>query len=186
MSSRGNISRKNPTYSLINKVRIDDIPQEGLCVQFFATSEELKDLKERLCVEKFITLQAEVTIRNGETIGRNFEAWGTARAQFVQHCVATLEPLNSAIQTAISVRFSEDAQTGEGEWEIGLDDEYPPELIVSGTVDVGEAIIQHLALEIDPFPRSPGVPYLDVSSDENGIKNKSFARLSGLRNKPEN
>ena len=41
MSSHGNISRKNPTYSLINKVRINDISQEGLCVQFFATSEEL-------------------------------------------------------------------------------------------------------------------------------------------------
>ena len=135
---------------------------------------------------KFIALEAEITIRNGGTIGRTFEVWGTVRTHFVQHCVATLEPLNSAIQTAISVRFSEDAQTGEGEWKIGLDDEYPPELIVSGTVDVGEAIIQHLALEIDPFPRSPGVPYLDVSSDENGIKNKSFARLAGLRDKLEN
>ena len=80
MSSHGNISRKTPTYSLINKVRIDDIPQEGLCVQLFANSEELKDLEERLCVEKFIALEAEITIRNGETIGRTFEVWGTVRA----------------------------------------------------------------------------------------------------------
>ena len=51
---------------------------------------------------------------------------------------------------------------------------------------MGEAIIQHLAFEIDPFPRIPGIPYRDVSSDENGKKNKPFARLSRLSDKLEN
>ena len=70
--------------------------------------------------------------------------------------------------------------------KIGLDDEFPTQLIINVTIDVGEAIIQDLALEIDPLPRWPGVPCLDVPSDENDINNKAFARLSGLRDKHEN
>ena len=56
MSSQVNISQKKLTCSLTNKVLLDDVPQEGLCVRFIATNEELKHLEERLCVEKFIVL----------------------------------------------------------------------------------------------------------------------------------
>ena len=35
----------------------------------FSTNEELKNLEDRLNVGKFIALEAEVTIRNGMTIG---------------------------------------------------------------------------------------------------------------------
>ena len=98
----------------------------------------------------------------------------------------TLKPLSSCVQTAILVRFSEDAQTWEGDCEIELDDEHPPEMIVDETVDVGEAIIQHLAVEIEPFPRSPGVPYLDVTSNEIDKLNRPFAGLSRLRDKLKN
>ena len=100
--------------------------------------------------------------------------------------MCTLETLNLAFQIVISARFSEDPQTQEGEWEIDLDDEQRPELIINGIDDVVEAIIQHLAFEFDLLSRSPGVPYLDMSSDENSIKNKAFAGFSGLRDKLEN
>ena len=155
-------------------------------MQIFANNEKLKGLEERLCAGRVIALEAEVTINKSETASRNFEVWGTLRAQLAQNCVATLEPLNTVVQTDISVRFSEDVQTGKGDCEIGLDDEHPPETIIDGMVDVGEAIVQHLALEIDPFPRSSGAPYLDVSSDEKDLKNKPFAELSGLRDKLKN
>ena len=63
---------------------------------------------------KIYCIGGRITIKNEETSDRNFEVRGSLRAQFIQHCVATLEPLNSAIQSAILVRFSEDARTGKG------------------------------------------------------------------------
>ena len=76
-------------YSRNNHMYLDDIPREGLCIKVFATNEESKHLEQSLCVNKFIVLQAEVTIRSVETIGQYFDIWDTLRAQFFQHFVAT-------------------------------------------------------------------------------------------------
>ena len=46
---------------------------------------------------------------------------------------------------------------GDGGREINLtiDDDEVPEPLVGGIIDLGEAATEHLALEIDPFPRNP-------------------------------
>ncbi len=186
MSDKETNSLNSLTYSFITKVQLDDVPHEGLCIQFCATNKELRDIEQRLCLEKLNALEAEVTLLRRGAGSPDVEVQGTMRACFVQYCVVTFEPLDTAIEAAISARFSEDADTEEDDCEFGLDDELLPEMIVDGSVDVGEAIIQQLALEIDPFPRSPGVPYMDVSSGEIGTKNGPFMELSGLRDKLEN
>ena len=49
-------------------------------------------------------------------------------------------------------------------------------------VDVGEAVTQHLALALDPYPRAEGVALSDVWHAEPDADSHPFAKLARLRN----
>jgi len=83
-------------------------------------------------------------------------------ADVVQSCVATLEPVASRIDSVLERLYSHDV---DDEWgdpaEIDgtrdeATDEAFPEPLTGGSVDIGETAAQHLALELDPFPRAAG------------------------------
>src|SRR3546814_17044110 len=42
------------------------------------------------------------------------------------------------------------------EVEFTLADEDPPEPFENGCIDLGEIVVQHLAVALDPYPRAPG------------------------------
>jgi hypothetical protein len=42
----------------------------------------------------------------------------------------------------------------------------PPELLVGNTLDVGEAIAEHLALALEPYPRAPGAEFQILAEAE--------------------
>jgi hypothetical protein len=43
--------------------------------------------------------------------------------------------------------------------EIDLDADDPPDVLESENLDIGAYVVEQLALEIDPFPRKPGVEF---------------------------
>ena len=71
------------------------------------------------------------------------------------------------------------------------DAEESPEPFTHGAVDVGEAVAEQLALELDPFPRAPGAAFdgfstgsKSVGADDTGDAGP-FALLARLKEKPE-
>lgn len=101
-------------------------------------------------------------------------AEGDLRAEVVQTCVVSLDPVAQSVREVFTVRF-----VPEGE-EIGDEDpESPDELPYAGTtIDVGEAVAEQLALALDPYPRRPDA-VMDPSADAEGLG--AFAALAGLR-----
>ncbi len=81
---------------------------------------------------------------------------GSIRAAVVQTCVISLAPVQAAIDEEIAVNFAESAGNDPEELEIAYDADDPPEPIVNGRIDLGEAVAQQLALALDPYPRAPG------------------------------
>ncbi len=78
-------------------------------------------------------------------------AQGQLRAEVTQDCVVTLEPFDSVLEEAFSVRFVAD-EPGED-----IDPESEDEIPYDGaTIDLGEAAAEQLALGLDPYPRRPG------------------------------
>ena len=63
-----------------------------------------------------------------------------------------------------------------------------PELLDTQEIDVGELVAQHMALALNPYPRSPGAA-LELSTDEAQIPNLAirldnpFAKLGQLKHK---
>ena len=88
---------------------------------------------------------------------------GRWRADVVQTCGVTLEPLESQLSGEFDVRAvpadSAAAPSGEGEAGIDLEADDPPDVLETDRVDLAAYVIEHLALEIDPYPRKPGVEF---------------------------
>ena len=55
--------------------------------------------------------------------------------------------------------FAAESEDDKDEVDLSLDEEDPPDPIVGGIIDIGEAVAEHLALALEPFPRAPGAEF---------------------------
>jgi hypothetical protein len=91
------------------------------------------------------------------------------RAHVVQTCGVSLEAFASDLTGAFLVRVvppsSPYAPQPSAEVILDLDAEDPPDLLQGDGVDVGAYLLEHLALELDPYPRKPGAAFDPPASE---------------------
>ena len=138
-------------------IRLDQVGK-GTGRRLVADEAQRAILAEQLELDSLDLLEAEVEVLPW---GRDYEIKGAFRASILQTCGVTLEPLPSQIEGRFSVKASETPREEEHDphMEIGLETPDPPVLIENGEIDLAAYVIEHLALEIDPFPRKPGVEF---------------------------
>ena len=80
-----------------------------------------------------------------------------------QTCGVTLEPLESKLEGDFDLKMlpagSPNAPAEPEESVLDPEAEDPPDLIEGEEIDLGALVVEQLALEIDPFPRKPGVEF---------------------------
>lgn len=135
-----------------------------------------------LDLDELRQLRAEVTVSpwfDGAEIN------GVWEADVVQTCGVTLEPLESRLSGHFIVRAvppgSSHAPDPTAEIAIDLEAEDPPDVLEGDSLDLAHYVIEDLALEIDPFPRKPGVEFEPPAESEDL---SPFAVLRRLQ-KPE-
>ncbi|WP_293676616.1 DUF177 domain-containing protein [uncultured Phenylobacterium sp.] len=115
----------------------------------------------RLGLESLPALTADVTVKpwlDGVEIAGRFDA------VVEQICGVSLDPFDQPVEGEIAVHAvppgSPHAAAPEG-GELELDPDAPdaPDILAGDAVDVAAYVVEHLALEIDPFPRKPGVEF---------------------------
>ena len=90
-------------------------------------------------------------------------------ADVVQSCVVTLEPVPSRIEDAFVLVYDEDAgEPAEAETVVLLKGQDSPEPWSGDVIDVGEAVAEHLALALDPYPRATGADSSALGSAPGG------------------
>lgn len=92
------------------------------------------------------------------------EVTGRFKAVVEQICSVSLEPFEQPVEGEIEVRAvpadSPNAEQAQGgEMELDPDAADPPDVLTGDAVDVAAYVVEHLALEIDPFPRKPGAEF---------------------------
>ena len=106
---------------------------------------------------------------------------GRWRAQIVQICSVSLDPFESALAGEFLVRVvpqgSPNAPQVEHEMVIDPDAEDPPDVLDGETIDLGAYVVEHLTLELDPFPRKPGVEFEEPEATPKGSPFDVLARL---------
>lgn len=155
-------------------------------VRIAADDAERAALASRFGLNRLDRLEADYALA---VVSGGWVATGTLSADAVQACVATGDDVPAHIAAPFTIRFvREETLAGSGpDEEVELDDAALDVMtMVDGRIDIGEAVAQTLALELDPFPRSAGADAFlrekGVVSDED-VGGTLAAGLRGLLGK---
>lgn len=145
-----------PPPPLSEPVRLNQV---GLGVERVLTPDDAARLRiaQMLDMVELSSFEAVLSLKPSST---GWTLGGRVKAQVVQACGLTLEPLPSAIDEAFEIALVEaDARSeDDAEIEISLEDD-GPDLVEDGVVDLGVYAVEQLALALDPFPRKPGAVF---------------------------
>lgn len=161
-----------PQEELSRVVRLDRVPSRGMDIDVQASEAERAALARRFELLELPALQADVRVQPG--LGGVWTVSGRLRAEVVQACVVSLEPVAQSIDEAFEVRFAAGARA-----EAGADPD-APEPLEGDIIDVGAVVADHLSLALDPFPRAAGVEY-QPEAEPVEVKPNPFAALEQLK-----
>ena len=172
-------------YELSRPVIVDELPSHGKKIDLSPTADELDAIANRLDLVSLDALSGNISIR--PEIGREVSAQGKITADFTQNCVVSGDPVPQSITFDLVRRYSEDASEfddlEDGDDVIGDPMDEGPDPIENGILDVGEAVVEELALQIPPYPRAPGAEFNDIVDDikDDELKPNPFAKLAALK-----
>lgn len=134
-------------------VDVGRLPSGGAIYDLTATPGERAALAERFDLLGLDRLEAEVRLER--LTGGLLRLSAALKADVVQACVVTLEPVRDGIDESFTVLYRAGAEAGETAVVLNGASELV-EPLPSDILDIGEAVAQQLSLALDPFPRAPG------------------------------
>ncbi len=149
-----------------------------------ATAAERAAVARRLGILAVDRLTAELTVKSISS--RLFRVQGTWEAAVQQACVVTLEPVADSPKGSFEAAF--EASDGRRAAPQGADVEIDPEAadpaeaLPAEGIDLGELVVQELAVALNPYPRAPGAEIpAEYRPPEVEEDNGPFAALKVLK-----
>ena len=176
--------------ALSRVIRRDDVPEDGLEVAIDASAEDRAILAETLAIRSVDSVRARLTVTRWRKDG--LAVRGTVRADIVQTCVVTLDPVPERVEEEIECFFLPGYTQGSGavdspsgplpaDLEAARED---PDIddLVDGRIDLGALVAEHVALGLEPYPRKAGSVFeRSESAGEEVAQPGPFAALSTLK-----
>jgi uncharacterized metal-binding protein YceD (DUF177 family) len=167
------------TDRFAHRLRLDQI-RDGERLDLVADDAERGATSRRLGLEAIDRLEAHVTLfKTGEIV----RARGRLCASLAQSCVVTGVPVAAHVDEPFDILFAPEPSGTEPDDEIELGAADCDVVFTDGTaIDLGTAIADTLALNLDPYPRSAGA---DAALKEVGVMTETeaspFAALAQLK-----
>jgi uncharacterized metal-binding protein YceD (DUF177 family) len=162
-------------------VSVARVGEAGLAQSVEAKAAEREKIARYLGLPALAALTAEVTLTPWR--GKGVRVQGTLRADVTQACVVTLDPVHGHVEASFERRFLPPEMLGRDESEqrevfVDPEGEDPAEPL-DRDIDLGEILVEELSLNLDPYPRKPGIEF---HSDEAGAPRETpFATLAKLK-----
>jgi len=171
--------KEAPPFS--RPVRVRDLPAAGTTVTLSASAEERAAIAAELGLLGLDALSADLAVR---PIRHGARVTGTMKAEAVQACVVTLEPVPEAVAEEIDVAFVKpDERPRPAEIDVDPVAADPPDPFDGESIDLGALVVEHLVLGLDPYPRRPGAVF-EAGDDAAGggdDRPSPFATLAKLK-----
>lgn len=91
------------------------------------------------------------------------EITGAWNGIVIQTCGVSLEDFETPLAGAFTVRVlpqdSPNAPTPGAEVDLDAEGDDPPDVLDGDVIDLGAYVVEHLGLDLDPFPRKPGAVF---------------------------
>lgn len=161
--------------------RLDQIGAGEQEVRITADEAERAALSRRFRLLAIDRLEAEYRLRRD---AQGIIAHGRLSARLAQACVVTGDRLPAKVEEDFAIRFLPEPDAA-GDEEVELSEEECDVVFYGGgTIDLGEAAAETMALALDPYPRGPraaeALRAAGVKSEEEAAPLKALAGLKDL------
>lgn len=143
-------------------IRLADVGRAPVSVRLEPDAETREKLAKELKLEALPALSGKLSVRpwldGAEILGRY-------SARVVQICGVTLDPFEEGLEGEIAIQVVPPGSPqalieSEGsEISLDLDAPDPPDVLESDEIDLAHYLVEQLVLDLDPFPRKPGVEF---------------------------
>lgn len=161
-------------------LRLHELGRGPLEVRLAPDAFQRAAIAKRLGLEGLPELSADLSVRpwlDGAEISGRFQA------VVEQVCGVSLDafeqPLDGELFAQVVPNGSPHALDPDAEVELDPDAPDPPDVLDGDAIDLAAYVVEHLALEIDPFPRKPGATFDYAPPQE---ETSPFAALKKLQN----
>ena len=146
------------------------LPKKGERITGSADEQMLVEIAVQLQILRVEKLSWELVAKPWGKKG--FRLDGVVKGNVAQACIVTLEPVVEQIEEIVDLRFvPEDSlkdkpRKTEVEEDINFDatPEDEPEIYAGDIFNAMPFVIEHLALGLDPYPRSAGAAFVEIET----------------------
>ena len=165
------------------RVRLHEVQRSGPTLSVEAGAAQRAAIAEALdliALKRFVAHVRLTPWLDGAELDAKWEA------DITQTCGVTLDRFDTALSGAFRTRVvpagSPAAVTEASEVSIDPEADDPPDMLDGDAIEVGGYLVEHLALEIDPYPRRPGASF-EPPPPEGPVS--PFTVLQALKSSPE-
>jgi Large ribosomal RNA subunit accumulation protein YceD len=175
-SGLGTNGSEPESESFSRELVVDSVPDTGLDVEVAASEAERAMLAQACGLVAVHEFEAGFQVRKMDRT--RFKVTGSLCARVTQTCVVSVEPFETLVRADIDVDFAPSGVFGRGPAAAFRGGEDPPDPIIGGKIDLGALAAEFLVLNLDVYPRKPGVSFdaTDVPGEPPGA-NSPFAVL---------
>lgn len=174
-------------------INVERLGREPVTFNRTASEKDCEDIAKNLGVLGLSGLQVEGAVqrqKGSDKIVLSAKLMTTV----VQECVVSLEEVSEDLNEEFTVFYTfdpKDLVVEEVEYVVGADEPDLPELITGNEIDLAGIVTEHIALAMDPYPRSEkyrsedgmdSVLATDLDLEEKDVY-KPFANLKDLLDK---
>jgi len=164
-------------------VPVAKIGEAGFVQTIAAKPGEFQKIADYLELAGIGALSAEVGLARWR--GKGVRVNGKLKADITQTCVVTLDPVAAHVEAEFERRFLPDVEEESTDVFVDPEGEDPAEPL-GRDIDIGEILVEELALNLDPYPRKPGVEFQTAEdAAPPSPRENPFAALAKLKPKPE-
>lgn len=166
---------------------ITDLPKEGTTITIQASPVECAAIAKRAGIPDVQSFQASLDLKylpHSDIL----HIHGVIDAEYRQVCALSLEAFGQKSRFEFESECMEESQllvraapmVEDGD---DMDDDYEP--IIDGHIDLGELVVQHFIVALDPYPKKPGVEADGEWKQRASVGNTGnpFSVLKSLKNK---
>jgi uncharacterized metal-binding protein YceD (DUF177 family) len=176
------MSAASPPYS--HPVELAGISDQGVELSLAPAADERARIAAWMGILELVSLDARVRLMHVKDDDYSYEA--EYRAEVLQSCVVTLDPVRAAHAGALSRLYRvarPPSRRAAREMVVASEgDEDAPEVLSGSLLDIAAPVLEELTLALDPYPRAPGVAF-EPPKEEVKASDSPFAVLAKLKDR---